>query len=232
MTERHARPSPDRESPEPGQRQPDTAADVDPDVAQLLGLRPADAGPIPTADEVDTLGEITDTRIYQGDLEARPPDGDQPDDDPAENLELLVEGELRAGETDDPNEAAEEGLTWVPPIDPPLRVGDDGPEVAAGFGTTATDEPFDADHRAEALSPHDDVEGRVLQALRADALTAGLADAVEIDAEGGVIRIAGVVEDLEDEDAIVAVAEEVAGVTTVDSRLTVRSVAEADFERP
>jgi hypothetical protein len=32
--------------------QPDTRSDLDPDVAQLLGLRPADADAIPTADEV------------------------------------------------------------------------------------------------------------------------------------------------------------------------------------
>src|SRR3569832_1420886 len=59
--------------------QPETAADVDPDVARLLGLRPADADPVPDAAEIDTLGEMTNTRIYEGDLAARPPDSDQPD---------------------------------------------------------------------------------------------------------------------------------------------------------
>lgn len=214
---------------EPG-RQPDTAAEVDPDVAQLLGMRPADAGAVFDASEVDTLGEMTDTRVYQGDLEARPRNSDQPDDAPAANLELLIEDELRDGETDDPNEAAEEGLAWVPPIDPPLRVDDDGPEVAAGFGTTAQDEPFDEDHGAAALSPLDDVESRVLEALRADAQTAGFADDLELDAEGGVLRIAGAVEDLEDEDAVVAVAEQVAGVTEVESRLVVRAAEEPSTE--
>ena len=215
---------------DPATSQPDTAADVDPDVAELLGLRPADGDAVPTADEIDTLGEMTDTRVYQGDLEARPPDSDQPDDDPAQNLESLVATELRDGETDDPNEAAEEGLTWVPPIDPPLRVDDDGPEVAAGFGMTAQDEPFDADHHAEALSPHDEVEARVLEALRADAATAGLADRLELDVDGGVVRVAGVVDDLVDEDAILAVVEDVDGVVTVDSRITVAAVEEATVE--
>jgi hypothetical protein len=205
---------------------PDTAADVDPDVAQLLGLRPTDAGSIPTADEVDTMGEMTDTGIDEGNLAARPLDSDQPDDDPAENLESLVATELRDGETDDPNEAAEEGLTWVPPVDPPLRVGDDGPEVAAGFGMTAQDEPFDADHHSEPITARDEVESRVMEALRADAATAGLADQLEIDVEGGIVRIAGVVEDLEDEDAVVGVADAVEGVTAVDSRITVAAVEE------
>jgi len=220
-----------RQSTDQTSGQPDTAADVDPDVAQLLGLRPADADPIPSADEVDTLGEMTDTRVYQGDLEARPPNSDQPDDDAAENLESLVATELRDGETDDPNEAAEEGLTWVPPIDPPLRVADNGPEVAAGFGMTAQDEPFDADHHADAMPELDEIESRVLEALRADAATAGLADGLELDVEGGVVRLAGVVDDLEDEDAILGVVEGVDGVATIDSRITVSSVEEASFEQ-
>ena len=210
---------------------PDTAADVDEDVAQLLGLRPADADAVPTDSEVDHLGRMNDTRVYQGDLEARPPDSDQPDEDPAENLESLVATEMRAGETDDPNEAAEEGMTWVPPIDPPLRIGDDGPEVAAGFGTTAQEEPFDADHHGSALSPRDEVETRVLEALRADATTAGLADRIELDVEGGVVRLAGIVDDLVDEDAILAVVEAVDGVTNVDSRLNVAAIEEMTIDQ-
>ena len=205
---------------------PDTVAEVDPDVAQLLGLRPVDAGPLPSADELDTLGEITDTRIYQGDLEARPPDGDQPDEGQAANLESLLDSELRDGETDDPNEAAEEGLTWIPPTDPPVRAGEDGePEVAAGFGTSARDEPFDADHHGALLSPHDEVELRVLEALRADASTSGLVDRLTIDVEGSRVTISGEVEDLLDEEALLAVAEAVPGVATAASRLRITSLA-------
>ena len=215
---------------DPQVEQPDTAAEVDPDVAQLLGLRPADADAMPDAGEVDELGEMTDTRIYQGDLEARPPGTDQPGEDPAENIEDLAATELRDGETDDPNEAAEEGLTWIPPTDPPLRIDADGPEVAAGFGTTASDEPFDEDHHVAALSATDEVEARVVEALRADAMTAGLADALEIDAEGARVIVAGAVDDLEDEDAIVAVVEGVAGVGEAVSRSEVRSVTNRSGE--
>ncbi len=210
------------------QPEPDTASEVDPDVSQLLGLRPSDSPSLPTGDEVDSMGEITSTRIYQGDLEARPPDSDQPDEDPAENLESLVATEMRDGETDDPNEAAEEGFTWVPPIDPPLRVGDEGPEVAAGFGTTAAEEPFDADHHAAAMGPRDEMESRVIEALRADSATAGLVEGLELDAEGGVIRIAGVVPDIVDEDAVLAVVEAVEGVTNVHSRIQVQAVGETE----
>lgn len=220
MTDREGKPARSRTD-----ATPDTAAEVDPDVAQLLGLRPVDAESMPTADEVDTLGEMTDTRIYEGELEARPRDSDQPDEDPARNLESPVATELRDGETDDPNEAAEEGLTWVPPTDPPVVSDERGdPEVAAGFGTTSTDEPFDADHHGAALSPYDEIETRVLEALRADAATAGLADRLAVDAEGGRVTVAGSIDDLEDEDAVLAVVEAVPGVAGAVSRLKVESL--------
>ena len=150
----------------------------------------------------------------------------------AGTIEMLTETELRDGETDAPTEAAEEGLTWVPPMDPPLRPGDDGPEVAAGFGMTAEDEPFDADHHSEALSPVDEVETRVVEALRADAATAELADNLELDVENGVVRVAGRVPDLEDEDAIVGVIDGVAGVTSVDSRIIVTEAEGGAVETP
>jgi hypothetical protein len=210
---------------------PDTAAEVEPDVAQLLGMRPADGDAMPSSDEIDSLGDITDTRIYDGELEARPPDSDQPDDR-HENLESLAATELRDGETDDATEAAEEGLTWVPPIDPPLRIDDDGPELAAGFGTTATDEPFDQDHHGQAMFAVDEIEARVLEALRADAATAGLADGIAIDAEGARVIVAGSVDDVQDEEAVVAVVEAVSGVREAVSRLEVQGMSAAEPPRP
>jgi hypothetical protein len=211
---------------DPLTHQPDTASDVDPDVAQLLGMRPGDADPIPDADEVDDLGQMTDTRIYQGDLEARPPGSDQPDEDPALNVEDLTATELREGETDDPNEAAEEGLAWIPPIDPPVRVGEDGPAVAAGFGMTSTEEPFDQDHHASALSTYDEIEARVAEALRSDAATSRFADDIAIDAEGDRVILDGIVDDLADEDAALEVAERVDGIREATSRLRLRSLLE------
>jgi BON domain-containing protein len=214
-----------RNSLDPSANEPDSRAEVDPDVADLLGLRPADAGSIPDVDELDDVGEITDTRIYEGELEARPVDSDQPDRSAAESLESLTSSEPRAGETDDPYEAAEEGLTWIAPTDPPVRPGPNGdPEVAAGFGTTADDEPFDADHHAESIGDADERTARVLEALRADAATSGLADQLVVEMDGGLVVIRGTVEDLEDEDAVTAVVESVPGVTEVRSRIEIRAL--------
>src|SRR4051794_38638675 len=141
----------------PAPDQPDRREEVDPDVAQLLGLRPADAMAFPTADEVDDRGVMTDTAVYEGELEARTPTSDAADGESI-RLESLLADEARAGETENPDEAAGGGLTGTPPTAPPIRpeVGDDGgAEIAAGFGVTAAEEPFDADHHAGML-PVDD----------------------------------------------------------------------------
>ena len=153
-----------------------------------------------------------------------PTDERPPLTDTAE-LEPPDPDEFRAGETDDPTIATEEGLTWIPPVDPPSRTGERGePEFAAGFGTTAEDEPFDADHHDELLPQRDEMTDRVIEALRADAGTAELADQLLVDTEDGLVTVAGTVADFADEDAIVAVASEVEGVERVDSRLIIRGI--------
>ncbi|HJP90159.1 MAG TPA: BON domain-containing protein [Candidatus Limnocylindrales bacterium] len=208
---------------------PDSRADVDPDVASLLGLRPVGADSVPDAAEVDELGEITDTGIYEGALEARAPDSDQPDDGPAGSIEDLAAGEFRAGETDDPNEAAEEGFTWIPPTDPPVVADARGDAViAAGFATSADDEPFDADHHAEPVTAGDEVQTRVMEALMTNAATSALLDDLSIGVEGRTAILRGSVDDIESEDELVAVAESVPGIDEVISEIRVRGLETAD----
>lgn len=193
---------------------------------ELMGAREVDrVEAVFPVEGVDTLGSMTDTRIYEGELEARPPDSDQPDEPLEENLEFLEALELRAEETDDPNEAAEEGMTWVPPTDPPVVPGRDGdPQVGAGFGTTSLDEPYDADHHGALLWAEDEMTARVREALRADALATRYADDLIIAASGSSVRLAGMVEDLEDEEQVLAVVSEVDGVTSIRNRLRVAAL--------
>jgi BON domain len=228
-----------RAVPSETDRGPDSAYRVDrrtdfpEEAAEIGGLRPPDADSLPTLDELDDLGEISDTRTYMGELEARPVDSDQPDEARWDNTESLEATEPRSGETDDPTEAAEEGLTWIPPTDPPVSAnGREGPEIAAGFGMTSIDEPFDADHHARALDDVDERAGRVLDALRADAATSGLVDGLGVSSDGGRVVIEGTVTDLDDEDAVVAVAERATGVTSVTSRIRVASLEGSRDERP
>jgi hypothetical protein len=196
------------------------------DVAQLAGIRPdADQSAVAWTDEVDRLGTMTDTRILEGDLEARPPDGDQPDEPDAENIEMLTETELRDGETDDPGEAAEEGLTYVPPVDPPVVMGEGGmPEMAAGFGTTADDEPFDADHHDAAMYSEDERTERVREALLSHAATSGLVDRLSLETVGSRVVVAGTLEDLDDEDQVLEVISEVDGITDIVNRIEIESL--------
>jgi len=110
-------------------------------------------------------------------------------------------------------------------VDPPLRVGAQGePEIAAGFGVTAEDEPFDLDHHDEPVPARDERTARVVEALRDDARTAGFADDLVVDSDGGRVVVRGVVSDLEDEDAVLAVIDEIPGVSDVVDMLVVQAL--------
>jgi hypothetical protein len=193
------------------------------DVAQLAGIRgDVDQTAFASSEEVDRLGTMTDTRVLEGELEARPPDSDQPDEPDASNIEMLTETELRDGETDDPGEAAEEGLTYVPPVDPPVVMGEGGmPEIAAGFGTTADDEPFDADHHDAAMYNEDERTERVREALLSHAATSALVDRLSFETVGSRIVVAGTLDDLDDEDQVLEVISEVDGITDVVNRIEI-----------
>jgi hypothetical protein len=171
----------------------------------------------------DADGPVSQTEIYQGELEAGA-EGDEPTG--AESVELLTERELRAGETNNPDVAAEEGMTYVPPMDPPVVPSDDpeGATVAAGFASSALDEPYDRDHPSETLSDEDDMSARVREALRADAITSRYADSVAIGTRGGVVALRGWVDDVEDSDNMAAVASRVSGVEEVVDELEVRAL--------
>jgi hypothetical protein len=174
---------------------------------------------------IDDLGQLTPTGVYEGELAAGA-DDDLPGEPEAENLELLTELELRAEETDDAMEAVEEGYTYVPPIDPPTVPGGglSNAEVASGLGTSALDEPYDEDHHDSFMATEDEVSDRVREALRADSSTARYADQIVIQTRGGVVTLRGVVDDLVDSDNILAVAGYVEGVAEVVDELRVRGV--------
>jgi BON domain len=110
--------------------------------------------------------------------------------------------DLRAGETDDVIEAIEEGETWVPPTDPPIVPGD-------------AEQDIDVPGSADLDDAESDINARIREALRADAATSGLADQLEIAVVGSTAIIRGVVDGLEDGDAIVEVASRVEGIEDV-----------------
>jgi hypothetical protein len=155
---------------------------------------------------------LTHVERYEGYLEA----GESASG--TESLDTLMTDELRAGETIDPNVAAEEGLTWIPPSDPVVVPDQDDPEgiaIAAGFGSTAQDDPFDLDHHDSLLSDESEMTDRVREALRADGRTSRLADRLVIATLGSTAIIRGVVDDVDDSDLVEEVVSEVTGITEV-----------------
>jgi len=191
----------------------------------MAGYRSADdQGEFPAADELDDLGQITSTDVYEGQLEAGTAD-DLPSDPDSENLEMLTELELRVDETEDPMEAVEEGMTYIPPIDPPIVPGGgDNAEIASGLGLSALDEPYDEDHHDDFITTDDEVRARVREALRADSSTSPYAGKIAITARDGVVTLRGLVDDLLDSDNLLAVAEYVEGVDEVVDELRVRGL--------
>jgi hypothetical protein len=175
------------------------------------------------AEDVEQLAGITMTDVYQGDTDVNHErvEGD------AERFDLLVERELRAGETDDVMEAVEEGLTYVPPIDPPITFDHDDPEsieVATGTDISARDQSFAESGLDTAHMGEDDMRALVRRSLRDDSATSHLADRLDIAVINGTVIIRGEVDDIDDTDNIVAVVSDIPGVEEVRDQTVVRGL--------
>ena len=176
--------------------------------------------------EIEDDDEPTMTELDRGENDRANVDR-LPGDDDLASLEVLASGELRSGETYDPDVATEEGLAWVPPSDPPVIADpeeEDGIVVAAGIGTSALDEPYDDDHRSEDLTAEGDLNARIREAIRADAATSAYADRILIAVLGSTVILRGVVDDLADGDELAAVVERVKGVDEVRDETDVASL--------
>ena len=205
-----------------GPRQPSRPATPDPeDVAMLEEIQalqgeelPVDQDAVLEADEIEERRTPTRTEIDRG---ATMPDRDVADAG-LSSLDGLALEDLRAGETDDPMVAAEEGLTYVPPIDPPVRADREEPggiEVAAGMAVSARSDPYDGNHRDGTLTSEGDLNARIRDALEADSATSGLADRLIIGTRGSTAVVRGTVDGIEDTDIIAAVIQRVAGIDEV-----------------
>jgi hypothetical protein len=137
--------------------------------------------------------------------------------------------------TTDPRLSAEEGVPYFPPTDPVVRtqdaLGDDddeGIEIVGGFAETAMDE--DDDPATVYPSIDDDLAEAVMRELTQDAATADLVSRIRVSARGGVVRLTGQVETIEDSDEVAGVAERVDGVVEVREELEVALVPRPERE--
>ena len=199
------------------------------DVRELLGEEEPDEqdGAI-TIDEVETARRPTMTELDEGASTIPDRRYASEDADPGAlmSLDSASDSELRDGETDDPLVAIEEGQTWVPPNDPPTVPSDDpqGIDVAAGTGVEGVDERYDDDHRSGDDLDESDLNGRIRKAIRNDAATSVLADRLEIAVVGSTAILRGVVDDVDDGDALAAVIEQVDGIDEVRDETEVASL--------
>jgi hypothetical protein len=195
--------------------------------AERLGKRPRSVQ-APWIDEEHTEDlssqNQTPTDQYEGNLEAGLVDADAPGS--AESLELLNERELRADETNDAYIAAEEGLAYVPPIDPPIVPSNDyeAARVASGLSASALGEAYNEENPARYMADSDAMRARVREALRADSSTTAYVEQVQVDVEGDTVMLSGEVEDLVDSDNLSAVAQYVEGIDEVINNVRVRAI--------
>jgi hypothetical protein len=213
-TGRKQPPRDDPSSQSPRRPDPDDVAMIE-EIQALQGEEmPVDQDALLDPSEFESRRTPTLTELDRGEA--------SPDFETTEGQEATLDGlaldELRDGETDDPAVATEEGLTYVPPSDPPVRADPDDPEgadVAAGAAVSALSDPYDADHGSELLPNELDLTARIRDALQADSATSGYADRLAIGTRGSTAVVRGVVDDVDDSDTIVAVIERVDGIEEV-----------------
>ena len=206
-----------------GGRRPTTTISLsESQLAELEGRRVNSAGEAAfPADRVDDLGATSDTDSYEYELESEV-NADLLDE--PESLELLTERELLSGETDDAIEASEEGLTYVPPTDPPANLEDREDALDSDFGVSVLDEPYDQGPQSRSLLADKELVAQVREALLKNSSTNLYADQVQISESDGRVVLRGTVDDLIDADNLLAVAGYVNGVTEVVDELVVRAL--------
>ena len=184
---------------------------------EMAGYRSADdqgLGVI-SASELETVGNQTVTDLYQMDNDER---SDMIDPEET-SLDDLTNPNLREGETDDVMEAIEEGLSYVPPIDPPLQADPDSPDGIAIVNGFALDADEAGNEVVASLAKQVHVH------LLHDAATSLIAERIHVrETEPGYIELSGTIDDLTDEDMLLSVAEYVEGVEEVVSSLKVRGI--------
>jgi hypothetical protein len=159
------------------------------------------------------------------DLTGRPATGS--DDVMSLDPDLLVDSDepdfVEDVGTTDVMLAVEEGLTYIPPLDPVVASDPDseeGLEVVGGFATDSLEAPLDQDQVPARVRRNDDeLAEAVTRALRADSYTTDLA--IDVEVEDGVVYLRGQVTSLEDIEQAEEVAGRVPGVEDVEEELEI-----------
>lgn len=137
--------------------------------------------------------------------------------------EEIFDTQKGEGHTYNPQQAADQGLTYTPPSDPATVPSDDlqGAEVAAGFAPSMEDSDPDQERLPDRIDDQDlDLQEDVYQALRYNSETAHLSDTRVLVREG-VVSLFGTVPSEDDLGRIYSVVSELDGVVRVVNHLQV-----------
>lgn len=143
--------------------------------------------------------------------------------DDESDVEEIMSDQDGSGETFDPKEAAEGGLSYTPPQDPPVVPSEDpeGIEVAAGFAPSMEETDPDAQIVPNRINEADlEIEEDVQLALEYNSETAHLTD-VSVVVHRGVVHLHGTVPGEDDVALVYEVVSDLAGVVRVVNHLEV-----------
>jgi hypothetical protein len=128
------------------------------------------------------------------------------------------------GHTYNPTHAADQGLTYTPPSDPPVVPSEEDPqgvEVAAGFAPSMEDTDPDARKLPSQVENNDlDIQEDVYRALRYNSETTHLTD-IQVEVNHGVVTLRGSVLDQDDMGVVYDIVNDLEGVIEVRSYLEV-----------
>jgi hypothetical protein len=161
--------------------------------------------------------EVSEERLYR--IEA-----DDVDIEEELAADELIDTQHGEGHTYNPQQAAEQGLAYTPPSDPPVVPSEDdlqGAEIAAGFAPSMED----TDPDAEVLPPRMDssdlgLQENVYVALRNNSETAHLTN-IKVQVDQGIVHLLGTIDSQEDIPWVYSIVSELENVVEVRSHLTV-----------
>lgn len=167
--------------------------------------------------------DVTDEEFEQ--MAEEPP---EPDESERIDRDLATEQQYDtqhgSGHTHNPAEAAEQGLTYTPPSDPPVHPSDDpeGAEVAAGFSPNMEESSPDVRDLPDDVDNNDlELENDIVEMLQNNSETVDLADTVSVEVRDGVVILRGTITAENDEGRLYDIIIELPGVEDVQSELEV-----------
>lgn len=146
------------------------------------------------------------------------------DGDPEEEaLQNIIDTQHTDGSTTDPFIAADQGLVYTPPSDPPVLPSDDlqGADIATGFAQSMEESNPDVEVLPDRVDNQDlDLEEDVLVSLRNNSETGNL-DRIRVRVRNGVVLLAGTVFSQDDIGIVEEQLRDLDGVVEVVNQLTV-----------